>query len=216
LRNVNRSRRAWWTGRIQSRDVGDSLRIVPYWEERFNPTNRIEVIIDPGPAFGSGDHPATVMALELLEVAIARAFDSGRSPDLLDIGTGTGILAISGKLLGAGFAVGMDTDAAAVFTAKRNLVLNGLDPGDSVEFFVGHTEAVSAVFDVVTANLNAPLLLNLCEALALRTGRFLIVSGVADAMCAEVFRTYCSGGLDLVQSMTRDGWNAGLFGSHLG
>ncbi len=215
MRRGSRPQRSGWTGRIRSRDVGDRLRIVPYWDKGLSPSTRIEVIIDPGPAFGSGDHPATIMGLELLEVAVNRAFGSRHSPDLLDVGTGTGVLAIAGKLLGAGFAVGLDIDAAAVFAAKRNLVLNGLEPGHSVELYVGHPEAILAVFDVVTANLNAPLLLKLCEALVLRTGRFLVLSGVADEMCEEVFRAYCSGGLELIHSMTSDGWNAGLFGSHL-
>jgi ribosomal protein L11 methylase PrmA len=89
-------------------------------------SDRIPLIIDPGPSFGAGDHPTTIMALELLEEAISEESQTGSSPTLLDVGTGTGVLAIAGKSLGTGFTVGLDIDSASVFTARRNVDLNGL------------------------------------------------------------------------------------------
>ena len=116
-------------GRVRSVDVGGSLRLVPYWERGLTKSDRIELIIDPGPSFGAGDHPTTLMALELLEVAISMAEEIGPPPTMLDVGTGTGVLAIAGKMLGTGFTVGLDVDPAAVFIARRNVALNrGCDP----------------------------------------------------------------------------------------
>ncbi len=123
-------------------DVGDSLRLVPYWERRAHESERIQIIIDPGPAFGGGDHPTTLMALELLEAA-ARSFDHCK-PSMLDVGTGTGVLAIAAEALGSGFTVGLDIDAAAIFTAKRNVGLNSSSDcvlGDNVALLLAERNA---------------------------------------------------------------------------
>ncbi|HMK37197.1 MAG TPA: 50S ribosomal protein L11 methyltransferase [Desulfomonilaceae bacterium] len=112
----------WWMGKVRSVDAGKKLRLVPYWERGLSPSDRIHIIIDPGPAFGVGDHPTTLMALELLEHAVAET--NRPEPTMLDVGTGTGVLAIAAKALGTGLTVGLDTDPAAVFTAKRNVGLN--------------------------------------------------------------------------------------------
>ncbi|MFH1112313.1 MAG: 50S ribosomal protein L11 methyltransferase [Pseudomonadota bacterium] len=114
----------WWMGKVRSLDVGERLRLVPFWERGLHVSERTPVIIDPGPSFGAGDHPTTIMALELLEEVLNEK--NVHAPTLLDVGTGTGVLAIAGKLLGTGFTVGLDLDAASVFTARRNLELNGL------------------------------------------------------------------------------------------
>ena len=116
------------------------------------------MIVDPGPAFGAGNHPATVMALQLLEVALDRSSAEVQFPSMLDLGTGTGILAIAAKRLGAGFTVGVDIDSAAIYSARRNLKLNGLTSKDSVELLIGGVESVRGTFKIVTANLVAPLL----------------------------------------------------------
>ncbi len=201
-----------WTGNIRSIEVGKKLRVIPYWETGLATSDRLDVIIDPGPAFGVGNHPATVMALQLLEVALDGSFAGGVAlPSMLDVGTGTGILAIAGKLLGSGFTVGLDVDSAAIFTARRNLQLNGLRSENCVELLIGGAESIKGTFHIVTANLVAPVLLELRKELGNLVERFLIVSGIADAMVKEVLESYGSAGLDLSASMDDDGWNAALF-----
>ncbi len=139
--------------------MGERLRLVPIWERGIQKTDRTEIVIDPGPAFGVGDHPTTIMALEFLEREMKKFREEGVRPLMLDVGTGTGVLAIAGMALGSGFTVGLDIDASAVFTARRNLQINApllsLDTA-SAEFFVGGVQSVGAVFQIVAANLAAP------------------------------------------------------------
>ena len=191
--------------------MGEKLRIIPYWEIGLAPSDRLDVIVDPGPAFGAGNHPATVMALQLLEVALDRASAEAQFPSMLDVGTGTGILAIAGKRLGSGFTVGADVDSAAIYTARRNLKLNGLTSENSVELLIGGAESIRDTFYVVSANLVAPVLLKLRKELTGLVQRFLIVSGIADAMAKEVLESYGSEGLDLLAHIDHEGWNAALF-----
>lgn len=174
------------------------------------------MIVDPGPAFGAGNHPATVMALQLLEVALDRASSEAQFASMLDVGTGTGILAIAGKRLGSGFTVGADIDSAAIYTARRNLKLNGLTSENSVELLIGGAESIRGSFDIVSANLVAPILLKLREDLTGLVRRFLIVSGIADVMAKEVLESYGSEGLDLLAHMDHECWNAALFARNEG
>ncbi len=153
-------------GNIRSIEVGEKLRIIPYWEIGLAGSDRLDVIVDPGPAFGAGNHPATVMALQLVEVALDQSSAEAQFPSMLDVGTGTGILAIAGKRLGSGFTVGVDVDSAAIYTARRNLKLNGLTSENSVELLIGGAESIGGTFHVVSANLVAPVLLKLREELA--------------------------------------------------
>jgi len=191
--------------------VGEKLRIVPYWESGLASSDRLDIIIDPGPAFGAGNHPATLMALQLIEVALNRLSGEVQFPSMLDLGTGTGILVIAAKRLGAGFTVGVDIDAAAIYSARRNLQLNGLKSENSVELLIGGAESVRGTFKIVTANLVAPLLLQLSKNLGNLVEKFLVVSGVADAMAPKVLESFSSQGLTPVISKNDRSWNAALF-----
>jgi ribosomal protein L11 methyltransferase len=213
LRTRNKNKSRWWTGDIRSRDVGKRLRIVPYWERSFVDASRINIIIDPGPSFGAGDHPSTLMALELLEDALEEVRMEECSPSVLDAGTGTGVLAIAAMALGARFAVGFDIDAAAVFSAKRNVVLNAgsgaeTNPHRQVDLFVGTAESLRGEFHIVLANLAAPTLIRISEILSGFCGTFLILSGIADAMKEDVLQTYQSLEFGAVRRLNRGGWNA--------
>ncbi len=131
------------------------------------------------------------------------------------MGTGTGVLAIAAAVLGAGFAVGLDIDEVAVFTARRNVVLNGLAGSGTgtrpVELFLGRLDAVRGPFDIVMANLAAPTLLKLMPQVTQQVSRFLILSGIADAMVEQVVQAYVSPDLRLVSRSQQDGWHGALF-----
>jgi ribosomal protein L11 methyltransferase len=207
-----RNRGVGWTGQVRSVDVGEKLRLVPYWERGAYESERIQIIIDPGPAFGAGDHPTTLIALELLEAAMIPF--AHRAPTMLDVGTGTGVLAIAAKALGSGFTLGLDIDGAAVFTARRNVGLNRLsennDLEDSVALILGGAECIKEQFDIVAANVAAPLLLRLRSTLADTTGTYLVLSGIGDELIEAVLAAYDSGDLELTRKVERDGWNAVL------
>jgi ribosomal protein L11 methylase PrmA len=112
--------------------------------------------------------------------------------------------------------VRFDIDPAAVFTARRNLVLNGMDcrdedPRGSVDLFVGGADSIKGLFDIVAANLAAPTLMRLRLHLLEMAGTFLILSGIADAMEDAVVTAYRSANLHLVKQEKKDGWGAALF-----
>ncbi len=200
---------------MRSRDVGAHLRLVPYWERGIVASSRREVIIDPGPSFGAGDHPTTLMALEFLEAALAETGVQRECATLLDVGTGTGVLAIAAAVLGVGFSVGLDIDEVAVFMARRNVVLNGLDGSETamrpVELFLGRLDAVQGPFHIVMANLAAPTLLKVMPQVRQQVERYLILSGIADAMVEQVLQEYGAEDLKLVARKQQDGWNSALF-----
>jgi ribosomal protein L11 methyltransferase len=203
-------------GKVRAVDVGQRLRLVPYWERRAAPSDRIDLIIDPGPAFGAGDHPTTIMALELLEAATNLFATKIDCPSLLDVGTGTGVLAIAGKALGSGFTVAFDPDPTAVFSARHNCQLNGLwgaavELNNGIRLLVGGIESIKGTFDIVAANLIAPLLLKLSGQITDRVGRLLVLSGIADPMANRVTAAFQSAGLNIVERLHKDGWNSALF-----
>jgi ribosomal protein L11 methyltransferase len=203
-----------WTGQVRPVDVGLTLRLVPYWERRGS-GDRAEVVIDPGASFGAGDHPTTLMALEFIEEAVTHARDGGNRPSVLDVGTGTGVLALAAKVLGAGMTVGLDIDPSAIFSARRNALLNRFHWSNleepAVEWFVGGVEAVGGTFDIVAANLAAPTLLRIGEDLSSRVEHSLVVSGIAEAMVDDVMRAFSHQGLTQAHGNARDGWHAALF-----
>lgn len=215
LKRKNRNTDKWWMGKVRAVEAGQQLRLVPYWDRRADSSERIDLIIDPGPAFGAGDHPTTIMALELLEAATSLLSGQIDSPSLLDVGTGTGVLAIAGKALGAGLTVAFDPDPAAVFSARRNFGLNRFwrndDEGsDGIKVFVGGIDAIKGTFDILAANLVAPLLLNLSEQLTNCVGRLVVLSGIADPMADKVVAAFQSTGLNIIKRLHKEGWNSVL------
>lgn len=214
MKNRKRFKNKWWTGPIQTRAVGQRLRLVPYWELFQADPDRVNIVIDPGPSFGAGDHASTIMALEFLEQVFSAYQAPDKPPAMLDVGTGTGVLAVAAKKLGSDLTVAFDIDPASVFNAKRNLSLNGLIcaglPQESVEIFAGEIYSVKTRFDLVTANLAAPLLIRLCGILTEVSRKDLILSGIADAMSDAVQDTFSASGWSVLSHKASEGWNAFL------
>src|SRR5207302_5494644 len=111
-----------WRAHHKPALVGPRSWVHPPWEAPRLRTGEVGVAIDPGVAFGTGSHPTTALCLERLDELLA-----GRpGADVLDIGTGSGILAISAALLGAGRVCGTENDPVALEAARRGAALNGL------------------------------------------------------------------------------------------
>lgn len=152
-----------------------------------------ELEIDPGLAFGTGGHESTRLALDLL-AALPRALRRGAT--VLDVGTGSGVLALAALRLGAGRAIGFDLDAVAVGVAQENARRNGL--AATVSLFAGSLDAVTARrFDVILANLLKREILPLAPALARHVGpgSQLLLSGLLQEDETEVLARFAPFGL---------------------
>jgi len=155
--------------------------IVPSWAEETIQPGDVSITLDPGMAFGTGLHPTTRGCLELLQLIEP-------SPDrLLDIGCGSGILALVALRLGAGHAVGVDTDPLAVAASRKNAARNGLaDRFEAREGTLG--AAPDEPYPLVLANLVAAVLVSLAPSLAahLAPSGTLLASGIIEPRAAEV------------------------------
>lgn len=160
---------AEWKKGWQPVEVGRFI-IAPPWSEISNVRDRILIRIEPGMAFGTGTHETTRLCL----AGIEKYFDGG---SFLDVGTGTGILAIAAaKLSPKAQVYGCDTDLAAVAIAHKNAKLNQLY--DKITFFNGSLEDTTVSADFVTANLTAETILEMIPALVGATCGRLLLSGI--------------------------------------
>jgi ribosomal protein L11 methyltransferase len=175
--------------------VNDRLWIVPSWHVAPDPA-AINLVLDPGLAFGTGSHPTTFLCLEWLTQQVR----GGET--LLDYGCGSGILAIAAARLGAGKVVGIDIDDNALIAARDNAEANG------VSLELRHSrQKLDEQFDVVVANI---LTNPLCVLAPLLSGRVaaggrLILSGVLEIQSDEVIAAYAPY-LALRVGATREGW----------
>jgi ribosomal protein L11 methyltransferase len=164
--------------------VGTRLVIAPPWDVP-PAAGREVVVIEPGMAFGTGQHATTRGCLEAIEEAVA----TGAVRSALDVGTGSGILAIALARLGVARVVALDTDRAVLPLARANLVRNG---AAQVAVVGGTVGAVRGTFDLVVANLLAEAVVAEAAALAraVAAGGRLVLSGLLDAQAAAVAAAY--------------------------
>lgn len=192
-----------WKKYFKAFEVGERLAVVPSWEKYQNTADRTVLQIDPGAAFGTGTHATTSLCLGLLD----RVASSGKK--VLDIGCGSGILAIAGVLLGADSAVGVDIDAQSVKTARENAEINAVS--DKTEFLVGDlAEKVSGRYEIVCANIVADIIIRLFDNVAdfMTDDGILIVSGIIDLRADEVKRSAAEHGFTIAEELVRDNWCA--------
>jgi ribosomal protein L11 methyltransferase len=175
---------ARWRHGLAALEISPRLAIRPSFVAFAPAAGQGVVVVDPGQAFGTGGHASTRLALELLDEHAA-CLASGWSA--LDVGTGSGVLALAALRLGARSAVGLDRDRTAVAEARRNAAANGL--AGQARLFAGTLAALGPVrFDVVLANLLRRELVLLLPALAGLVGRdgAAILSGLLAAERAEL------------------------------
>ncbi|MDQ2842709.1 MAG: 50S ribosomal protein L11 methyltransferase [Acidobacteriota bacterium] len=153
-------------------------------------------------AFGTGHHPSTALCVEALEEILS--FE--RLDSVLDVGTGSGILALTALMMGVPQAVGLDTDADALRVATENARLNNF--AGRLQLVLGGPSAVDGDWPLVVANVLAAPLIEMAPVLVRRVGRRgrLILSGIPSSLESEVRRTYQHLGLRQIGSKTRTGW----------
>jgi ribosomal protein L11 methyltransferase len=190
-----------WKESFTPLPVGRSLVIVPSWWRGPVPEGRKIITLDPGMAFGTGHHPATAMCMEALE-----RFATG---SVLDVGCGSGILAITAALSGAERVIGVDNDPEAVIVARENVQINSLD--GKVEIRDGTIDCVDEPdVDVIAANL----FLNALTALApafyakLKIGGTLIASGLRQDQGEPAQTAFERAGFTKVERIDKDEWTA--------
>jgi len=190
---------ATWKKGFTPLDVGSRFTILPPWEEPR--PGRINLVIDPGMAFGTGHHETTRSCLVLLEQYSGNV-DLNR---MLDVGTGTGILAIAAKAMGYRDVVAVDTDILAVEAARGNSALNKIPAFDIRE---GGIESAAGTYDIITANILANVLVRLAPALAgrLHERGYAILSGILAGQEDEVVQALSDAGLKLVQRYPDGKW----------
>jgi ribosomal protein L11 methyltransferase len=177
--------------------ISDRLWIVPTWHTPSDLT-AINIVLDPGLAFGTGSHPTTRLCLRWLD----NNLKGGET--VLDYGCGSGILAIAALKLGAAGAVGVDVDAQAVTASRDNAVANQVE---NVQFYLPNN-APKGCYDLVVANILtnplrmlAPLLAN-----ATRQGGKIVLSGILESQAQDVMSIYAQW-FDLNEPIFEDGWS---------
>ena len=182
--------------------VGEKLLIRPAWIDDYDAAGRTVLTLEPGVAFGTGNHETTRLCLEALEKVVTPR------TNLLDVGCGSGILSIAALLLGAERAVGVDIDPLAVKVAAENGRLNDLTPPRFEAIEGDLATDVTGKFDVVTANIVADAIIALTPAVK----RFLyatsvyIVSGIIDTREAEVTEVIRNNGFRILNRYEENGW----------
>ena len=193
--------------------VSPRLLIRPTWESVAPEEGRIDIVLDPGMSFGTGQHATTKFCLASLD-RITRGMSADRPLTMLDAGAGSGILAIAAYLLGCRPVRAFDIDADTVPVARENLEKNGL-PADAVSFSVSALEDwPSAVrYDIVAANiLSSALIAGRQKLLSLtRPGGHLILAGILDREYGTVKAAFEELGCRELDSAAEKEWRGGAF-----
>lgn len=197
-----------WKDRFKPIHVGKALIVTPPW---IKPDSRARhvIIIDPADAFGTGTHETTQGCLVFLEKAVEELKRISGGLTHLDVGCGSGILAIAAKKLGVATVLGVDNDPVAVESATRNAALNGL--AGEIELRCVQLDELKGAWDIVTANLDPLTLIGHRDRLVALFKHFLIVSGVPLDQWAEIKDLFTERQLVLREEITGAEWASGLF-----
>lgn len=189
-----------WRRHAAASWVTPDLVVIPSWIEAEVPDGVTAVLIDPGASFGLGDHPTTVLSL--------RALRSVLWPEatVLDVGCGSGVLAVGAAMLGAPYVEAVDISAGAIDVTRDNAARNGVEAQ-----IVASTRTLGELegpFDVVVANILAPVLVDLAPELRRLTAAsgVLIVSGILEASHDHVLASLAP--MQVIDQLTREGWTA--------
>jgi len=194
-----------WKENFKPIEVTPRLVIRPPWESWPNQPGQIVIEINPGMAFGTGTHPSTQMCLQFIEEVIP---SFPKTPSVLDVGTGSGILTIAARKMGVKKIMAIDIDPVAIDCARANARANRADRG--IAFRTGSPEGLKTPFDLVVANLLPQELLSVAPALSrlvARSGK-LIASGFLVKQEKEMAAAFRKQGVGKLKARRQKGWAA--------
>lgn len=202
-----------WKKYFKPLKIGDRLLIKPSWEQTQPIDRRVVVEIDPAASFGTGQHNTTQLCLELLEENIQQG------DKLLDLGCGSGILSVSGVMLGAFSAYAVDIEQGAVNIAAENAAKNGISKDRYTAVCGNIIEdaslrcSIGSGYDVVCANIVADVLIAMSPFFAgfLKSDGRLITSGIIEKRFPEVLDNILKNGFTLTGKRQKDDWIACSF-----
>jgi len=214
VRMVKMRREDWaesWKRHFRPIEIGHNLLIKPGWCKKHPRKNQAVVVLDPGLSFGTGQHPTTAFCLR--ELSRGGKFGARRS--FLDIGTGSGILAIAAAKLGYSPVHAFDFDPEAVRIARTNARANGvhkilrISRGDVAKLPI----RPGRQYDLICANLISPLLISERRRMVNRLHRDgrLVLAGILKSEFPRVQKVFAKLGLKLAASKTRNEWRSGSF-----
>ncbi|MBQ7689398.1 MAG: 50S ribosomal protein L11 methyltransferase [Clostridia bacterium] len=191
-----------WRQYFQPMPIGEKLLIQPAWIPLTDAGQRRVLTIEPGLAFGTGNHETTRLCLQALENHITP------QTQMLDVGCGSGILSVAAMLFGAKSALGVDIDPLAVKVAKDNGALNGFSE-PALRFLQGNlTDHVSGKFNLVTANIVADAIIKLTPDIIpfMLPDAVYIVSGIIEPRAEEVSSALSENGFSVTAVHEENGW----------
>ncbi|MBP2241681.1 ribosomal protein L11 methyltransferase [Cytobacillus eiseniae] len=184
--------------------ISERFTIVPTWEE-YTPVSSDELIIelDPGMAFGTGTHPTTVMCIQALERTVQQG------DNVVDVGTGSGVLSIAAAMLGAEKVMALDLDEVAVQSAKQNIELNNVNQIVNVSQN-NLLDGVETGADIVVANILAEVILRFTDDVAsvVKQGGYFIASGIIEPKKEEVKEAIIQAGFEIEEILHMEDWIA--------
>jgi ribosomal protein L11 methyltransferase len=203
-----------WKRHFKPIEIGSALLIKPSWSKRRAKKSQAVVVLDPGLSFGTGQHPTTAFCLRQISSFVIR---HSSLPSFLDIGTGSGILAIAAAKLGYSPVKAFDFDPGAVRIAQENARKNGV----SRKVNIRHQDVTKlsarslSKFDLICANLISTLLIAERRRIfsQLKKGGVLVLAGILHNDFASVQTAYEALGMRLIASRTEKGWRSGAFRS---
>ena len=197
-----------WKEHFKPFAIVPGLVIVPTWEEYVPKPDEAVITMDPGMAFGTGHHATTSLTLEF----IRESLKGTTGKQLLDVGTGTGILGMAGLLFNAGNVQAIDNDSDAVKAATENVFFNGMQ--NKMDVSLAPLSEIADTYDVVIANIVHDVLVSMADDLVRLTekGGFLILSGLlAETQVGNIREVFCGKGLKLAGEKVRGEWAAVRF-----
>ncbi len=196
-----------WKSFFQPISITERLVIKPPWRDYYARQGEVVIELDPGMAFGTGTHPSTRMCLRVID---ERVPEMGPGARMLDVGTGSGILAITAAKLGLRDVIGTDIDYTAIRCAEKNAEANNV--ADRIAFSTDSLGKIAGVFELVVANILPHILIDLRDALvehAAVAGR-VVLAGILNEKAAVVQEAF-SQKLNFVRRLDEEEWCCLIF-----
>lgn len=191
-----------WKEHWKPTKASDHVIICPSWEECRPGKNEILITLDPGSAFGTGTHATTQLCIQAIEKYVKQG------DEIADIGTGSGILAITAVKFGATHAVAIDNDPLVIDVAQDNAQVNGVY--NKIDFSCATADMLSEQFDFVCANILHNVLAEIMKNLKniMKPQAYMVLSGILDEKKDVVLEAIEQQGLELIETLSQEQWVA--------